>query len=291
MTKLRYAVYWGFWLILPFLANELYFSNLRNLDWTRNLWFSALGMPLIYFFIGAYIGLYNLLTLFDADGKWSIKPKKVRYIVLFFVIGYVAKVPIFNLNNIYSWLYDSFGIWLILSGYLFSNALTKQPDQSDERSEGIEMYESHPYILAGRCPCWIGEDAIQTAASIYAETGDPASFAAEMERRRVIGRKIWYDADEDTVFIIKSYAADSGGGCPSNLSLIGERCHCDHYNHSTDFHPRHYCKCGAEFYRPMFAPLFGDDVMIEPYKTVLAGDEECVIAIRIGKKEGGANDA
>jgi len=47
----------------------------------------------------------------------------------------------------------------------------------------------------------------------------------------------------------------------------------------------YYCKCSAEFYRPMFAPIFGSSVMIEPHKTVLSGDEECVLAIRIDKTE------
>ena len=77
----------------------------------------------------------------------------------------------------------------------------------------------------------------------------------------------------------------SGGGSPENKSVIGERCHCDHYNHSKKIYPKFYCKCGAEFYRPMFAPIFSENVVIEPYKTVLSGDDECVLAIRIGKVE------
>ena len=82
------------------------------------------------------------------------------------------------------------------------------------------------------------------------------------------------------------YACDSSGGRPENETMIGERCHCDHYNHSKEFYPKRYCKCGAEFYRPMFAPIFGDDVLIEPYKTVLSGDDECILAIRLGKTDG-----
>jgi len=94
---------------------------------------------------------------------------------------------------------------------------------------------------------------------------------------------------ENTVFITKMYACDSGGGCPENTTLIGKRCHCPHYNHSKSLFPKHYCKCGAEFYRPMFAPLFGANVLIEPYKTVLSGDDECVLAVRVDKMEK-AND-
>jgi hypothetical protein len=106
-----------------------------------------------------------------------------------------------------------------------------------------------------------------------------------MERERVIGRRIWYDEPDNTIYLSKVYACESGGGCAENKTLIGERCHCDHYNRSAELFPKHYCKCGAEFYRPMFAPLFGGNVLIEPYKTVLSGDDECVLAIRIGRAE------
>ena len=147
------------------------------------------------------------------------------------------------------------------------------------------MYEKHPYTINKVCPCKIGEEAVRQAINIYKMTNDVSSFVSEMERQRIIGRYIWYDENENPIFVTKVYACDSGGGCPENKSIIGERCHCPHYNHSKEYYPKHYCKCGAEFYRPMFAPIFGDDVLIEPYKTVLAGDEECILAIRIDRTE------
>lgn len=147
------------------------------------------------------------------------------------------------------------------------------------------MYESHYYTIHKHCPCKIGEYAVKQAINIYSTSINTASFVDALEQQRVIGKKIWFDKDENTIFIKKVYACESGGGCPSNKSLIGERCHCDHYNHSNKICPRHYCKCGAEFYRPMFAPIFGSDVLIEPYKTVLSGDEECILAVRIGRME------
>ena len=147
------------------------------------------------------------------------------------------------------------------------------------------MCENHPYTIHKRCPCEIGKEAVQQAIDIYKATADVPSFVSEMERQRVIGKRIWYDAGENTIFITKMYACDSGGGCPVNKTLIGERCHCPHYNHSKEFFPKQYCTCGAEFYRPMFSPIFGDTVLIEPYQTVLSGDVECVLAIRIGRTE------
>lgn len=128
-------------------------------------------------------------------------------------------------------------------------------------------------------------ETVQEAVDIYRLSDNISSFVAEMERQRIIGKRIWYDQEVNTIFITKMYACHSGGGCSENKTLIGERCHCDHYNHSKEIKPKYYCKCGAEFYRPMFAPLFGKSVLIEPYKTVLSGDDECILAIRIDKTE------
>jgi len=150
---------------------------------------------------------------------------------------------------------------------------------------GVEMNENHPYAIHKTCPCIIGEEAVRKATDIYRYSNDVSSFVKEMERQHVIGKHIWYDEKENTILITKMYACDSGGGCFENKTLIGERCHCPHYNQSKEFYPKHYCKCGAEFYRPMFVPIFGEDVLIEPYKTVLSGDEECILAIRIDKTE------
>ncbi|MDR1688565.1 MAG: hypothetical protein LBS21_08150 [Clostridiales bacterium] len=148
------------------------------------------------------------------------------------------------------------------------------------------MYETHYYTIHKACPCKIGEEAVRKAIKLFHNSSDIAIFANEMEQQRIIGKRIWYDENENAIFITKIYACDSGGGCPENKTLIGERCHCDHYNHSREKQPMYYCKCGAEFYRPMFAPLFGESVLIEPYKTILAGDDECILAIRIDKLEG-----
>ena len=147
------------------------------------------------------------------------------------------------------------------------------------------MYENHYYTIHKRCPCQIGEEAVQRAIETYKAAADIPSFVEEMERQRMIGKRIWYDEKENAIFLTKMYACDGGGGCSDNKSLIGERCHCDHYNHSPMTRPKYYCKCGAEFYRPMFAPIFGESVLIEPYETVLAGNNECILAIRIDKTE------
>ena len=147
------------------------------------------------------------------------------------------------------------------------------------------MYGSHYYTINSVCPCKIANDAIDKTLLLFERANDVKSFVETMELNRVIEKKIWYDEAEKTIFISKKYSCESGGGCRESKTIIGERCHCNYYNHSKEFYPKYYCKCGAEFYRPMFAQLFGKDVLIEPYKTVLSGDDECVLAIRIGEVE------
>lgn len=147
------------------------------------------------------------------------------------------------------------------------------------------MYETRYYTIHKSCPCDIGQETARKALDIYKSSRDISTFVSEMEKQRIIGKRIWYDETENSIFITKMYACDCGGGCSENKCLIGERCHCSHYNHTNEIKPKYYCKCGAEFYRPMFAPIFGDAVLIEPYKTILSGDDECVLAIRIGESE------
>lgn len=147
------------------------------------------------------------------------------------------------------------------------------------------MYESHYYTLHKVCPCKISEDVVRQSIEIFQASADAEAYTSELERRRIIGKRIWFDKEENTIYITKVYASTCGEGHAGNTTLIGERCHCSHYNHASGQYPTYYCKCGAEFYRPMFAPLFGDDILLEPYKTVLSGDEECVIAVRLGRTE------
>ena len=144
------------------------------------------------------------------------------------------------------------------------------------------MVGNHPYTLQGECPCAIGEAAVRAAQTAFEAAPDIPAFAAELERRRVIGRRIWYDEGERAILIQKVHACASGGGCAANPHPIGARCHCDHYNAAQGSFPLCHCRCGAEFYRPMFAPLLGADVVIEPLETVLSGAEYCVIAVRPG---------
>ncbi|HYE11713.1 MAG TPA: hypothetical protein VEF53_16230 [Patescibacteria group bacterium] len=147
------------------------------------------------------------------------------------------------------------------------------------------MFDNYYYTINKICPCKIDNYAVKQAADIFKMSSDAALFTEEMNRKRIVGKRIWYDEKEHTIFVTKISAYDSGGGCPENDSLIGRCCHCDYYNRSTEYYPKHFCKCAAEFYRPIFALLFGENVLIEPHTTVLSGDEQCAFAIRLNRKE------
>ncbi|MDR0273655.1 MAG: hypothetical protein LBI27_10110 [Clostridiales bacterium] len=144
-----------------------------------------------------------------------------------------------------------------------------------------DLLETHPFTRYGKCPCRPEKDVIEKTGEIFRKSKDTASFVEELEKSRIKGKKIWFDAEQNTIFISKPFACESGGGCAENDSLIGKGCHCDHYNREKEFYPKHYCQCGAEYYRPMFEPLFGKKIELYPHKTILSGDGECVIAVKL----------
>lgn len=134
-------------------------------------------------------------------------------------------------------------------------------------------------IFKKTCPCHIESETIQKANLIYKTSTDISAFVEEMQHQGVIGQKIWYNQDEKAIYITKRLACDCGSGCPDNNSLIGQRCHCHYFNQTNEYIPITYCKCSAEFFRPMFEPIFGDGIVIEPVETVLSGGEKCTFAI------------
>jgi len=136
-------------------------------------------------------------------------------------------------------------------------------------------------IYKKACPCHIEDERVERAKKIYNETNGIENFVSEMKRQGVIGRDIRYEPQENAIYITKMYACDTGTGCPSNNTLIGQRCHCEYVNHLNINIPISYCKCSAFFFEPMFCPLFGENIEIEPVKTVLSGDDECVFRIKL----------
>jgi len=152
----------------------------------------------------------------------------------------------------------------------------------EQEAKSCPLYNNHPFIKTKVCPCDVEEDVLAQTLEIWEQTREVKSFVAELERRRSKGKKIWYDEGLNTIFIIKKFADEFGGGCPDNDSLIGRACHCHFYNHLKEFYPKYYCQCSAEYYRPLFEPMFGKEIELYPFKTVLSGDDECIIGIKLG---------
>ena len=131
------------------------------------------------------------------------------------------------------------------------------------------------------CPCKIEGDRIQKAKQLFEESNDIQSFISRMEEEKVIGRNISFSANENAIYITKIYACDCGGGCHSNNTIIGQRCHCEYVNHLEKNISISYCKCSAVFFEPMFIPLFGENIEIKAVQTVLSGAEDCVFKITL----------
>ena len=131
------------------------------------------------------------------------------------------------------------------------------------------------------CPCYMADEKIVKAKQIFNNTNDVEEFVSEMKKQDVIGKDIKYESQENAIYITKKYACDNGLGCPSNDTLIGQRCHCEYVNHLTQYVPISYCKCSAIWFEPMFFPIFGEKIIIEPVKTVLSGAEECIFRIKL----------
>ncbi len=135
-------------------------------------------------------------------------------------------------------------------------------------------------LLGAYCPCQMDERTIEQAKAILDSSATTGQFVREMKRQNVIGRDIRYEAGENAIYITKRYACEAGGGS-DQTNLVAQRCHCDLVNATTEPIPSNYCHCAARFYYPLFSSLFGKQVYIEPVKTVLSGDDECVFAVRI----------
>ncbi|MDR2569005.1 MAG: hypothetical protein LBD23_01740 [Oscillospiraceae bacterium] len=146
---------------------------------------------------------------------------------------------------------------------------------------GAECFDNHPFTRHKTCPCKIEQDIISKTQQIFNTSKNVEDFVENLERSRIKGKKIWFDKEQNMILISKPYACESGGGCAENNSLIGKACHCVHYNHLNEYLPKNHCQCGAEYYRPMFEPIFGKNIELIPYKTVLSGDDECVIGVKL----------
>lgn len=136
-------------------------------------------------------------------------------------------------------------------------------------------------IYKQACPCHIDAETIAKAQGIFRESTDINDFVNKMEEQRVIGKTIWYNKQENTIYITKKYACDCGSNCSSNNSIIGQRCHCAYVNDLSCSIPISYCKCSAAFFEPLFMPLLGNNTVIEPVETLFSGGKQCTFKVSL----------
>lgn len=148
----------------------------------------------------------------------------------------------------------------------------------------VAIFDSNS-VYKKSCPCFIGSESIEKAKLIYEAADNIELFVDEMYRQNVIGKKIWFEQGNNLIYITKNYAFDNGAGSAKNHSLISQRCHCAYVNDTKEYIAISYCICGAEFFRPMFEPLFGKQITIEPIETVLSGGGQCTFVIKNLKTE------
>jgi SAM-dependent methyltransferase len=70
----------------------------------------------------------------------------------------------------------------------------------------MEMYDNHYFTLHKTCPCKIGTQSVQKTFAIFKESKNITTFANEMEKQRVIGKRICEAGMQNLVFPIRGEA-------------------------------------------------------------------------------------
>lgn len=148
----------------------------------------------------------------------------------------------------------------------------------EEYGDRIVMNCDYSQVYKKTC-CKMENKKVDEAKKLYDRADSIEAFVELMSQNEVIGRKIWYDSSARSIFITKKYAFECGGGCSENDSDIGRICHCGYMNDTKVKISKDYCKCSAEFFRPLFEPLLGNDLTIDPVETVLSGGKECIFSV------------
>jgi len=137
-------------------------------------------------------------------------------------------------------------------------------------------------ILQG-CACEFSPSRIAAIKQVHDKSPGPAEFWARLGESKLLGES--FEVRDGWVVITKRpYRPDLQARHPDDP--IEWYCHCGsmvkplHGRLSTSI-----CQCGAGFYRPLFAALFGAPPRIEVRESLVKGDARCVIAVQIPGKE------
>jgi hypothetical protein len=133
-------------------------------------------------------------------------------------------------------------------------------------------------ILHG-CACEFSQSRIAAIKQMYNESSGLTDFWIRLRANNLMGES--FELCKGWFVIIKNpYRPDLKVCYPDDP--FAWYCHC-----GSIVKPLHgnispvICHCGAGFYRPLFASLFGPPVQIEVRESLVKGNARCVIAIRV----------
>jgi hypothetical protein len=133
-------------------------------------------------------------------------------------------------------------------------------------------------ILHG-CACEFSQSRIAAIKQMYSESSDLADFWRRLCESNLMGES--FEVCDGWIMIVKNpYRPDLKARHPEDPFTW--YCHCGSIVKPLrgNISPA-ICHCGAGFYRPLFASLFGTPAQIEVRKSLVMGDSRCVIAVRV----------
>jgi len=85
----------------------------------------------------------------------------------------------------------------------------------------------------------------------------------------------------DGVIYVAKHHSHPGAADPGTDGFVMHACHCGWAKGTRDQISATFCLCGAGYYRQFFEQVLGSPVRVDVVKSVLRGDSECVMAIRL----------
>jgi hypothetical protein len=163
-----------------------------------------------------------------------------------------------------------------------------------ERAEKPEFVDATKDLLLRNSGCNLLDwpEELVEMREIYKKCNSVYEFIDEIVRRKIWG----FEYKDHIIYTTKPHtcgksqtsdkeACKSCTDCnPSINHKISRRCHCWMLQTIKEPKSKLFCYCGAGFYKPFFDELWDADTKIEPVKTIIAGDDDCVIAIHIPEK-------
>jgi hypothetical protein len=136
-------------------------------------------------------------------------------------------------------------------------------------------------LLTANCPCDIYEepDFTNKVKDFYNKSNGIEDFINRMHHEGFWNLQLM----DNIIYTSKPFVCDCGYKHPFE-GPYAAKCHCGLAGRVKKPVSKIFCYCGGGFYKPLFDEIFQSDTVIEPVKTIIAGDERCVFAIHVPDK-------